>query len=554
MTVASADPIDGSGDQLSPIPMDRVVPEDNEQTSPVMCHVILGRPFHTESHGGIMIRAIRRLLVAVITVSLLSWAPVSPARAFASTYQTVNGFDYPAELTRLDFTCPSAVPSPHSYAYRLGGNEGEQATGYTFDGPGTMSGLVASIERPRDLQSFTYATLHPQAEVGSNPDGYSIAQYFPDDTGYWIANESLYGQAGGWEGSPDLGQTDFEWFFFDYSLDDYDPNRGYNGTLDELATASGTDGGGAYLGFAYGCNGRDYYMDSLNVAFDDGLNAYDFEGARSRSYISAAPSHFSDDLTRDITRLNLIYGQDHYLLGDSMGLSDGVLTTDYIDGFARLYGRSYGRSTYKWTGLSDSYTSATYANFHVKPSRQTYYQVRTTAGTFFAASTSKTLLVTVKRRVRLKAADTRIRRGRAMVLTGQIFPKDRGVTVTLQRRVDGRWRSLKSATTTTDGRYRISVLARTVGKKTLRVKAATARGNLGNVSPWVVITVVRNPPPAESPVTVINTIPETHDPGDGLKPHEHLAFASAPDAPSGPAAPPAFDLWHEILAARLDRR
>ncbi|KRA28181.1 MULTISPECIES: hypothetical protein [unclassified Nocardioides] len=490
-----------------------------------------------------MKRIVRRLLVAATAGSLLSLAPVSAAHA--ATVTVVNGFAYPAPLGYIEQRCtPDGVKPALQRLYRQGGTVGTHATGMGFSDFDWMAGVQSWVPDPTALEWVSFSTYHPEASLEEpEPDGYYRVLYDPSgnhfDGDYYEGYFALDTQVTGWGEWSNMAAAELVWRHLDGT-----PVAGAS-TLAEFAANHGGNGSGAYIGFEFGCDARDYYMDEFTMSSGSTSRTYDFEGALSRTYISATATHFSDDVTRDLTRLDLIYGQDHHLLGDGTSivgggyLAPGHVQGDYVDGVARLYERRYGSSVYVG-GSSVSYLASTYAGFHIHPARQTYYQIRSLPSSAFEASSSKVLLVTVKRRVRARAEDTQIRRGRTMVVTGTIFPQDAGVTVRLQRLVDGRWRTLSTRTTTTGGKYRLTALARTIGRKRLRVHVVAARGNLANVSPSVVITVVRNPAPTYTPVTVINSIPvdppPVYVPGDG-KPHAHRVstlVAGEPTPVGGP--------------------
>lgn len=492
-----------------------------------------------------MQRTVRRILAAVTASSLLALAPVAATRAAVGPeVVTIHGFEDHDDIFYEAFVCPGQAESPYYYDYRLGGARGHQATGFQFDDTGVMAGLTAEVKDPTTLSSVTWSTLHPDPPVNANPDGYALAQYYPDGDdgalGYWFASSALFSGGSGWQPSVDLADIEFAWEFVYHQTGQTDPDASYDGTVSDLALAYGSDGNGAYVGFAYGCTGRTYYMDNLRVTSAGSDRIYDFEGARSGAYISATLEHRTDaPVIRDVTRINLIHGQDHYLLGDGYGFSDGVVPSGWTAGTAQLHRRLYGSPSFTYAGARP-YTETTYGQFHITPQRLTLYQLRTPPGAVFAGSVSKTLVVTVKRRISATLARDRVRRGRQIVVSGRIAPGDRDVTVTLQRRVDGRWYNLSSSRTTTGGYYQLSTLARTAGKKVLRVSVVTAKGNLGNVSPSLVVTVLRYRPPATRSVFVINAIPPTHPPvitiDDGTPPHDghRLAFSSAQGDPGGP--------------------
>ncbi|WP_182376354.1 hypothetical protein [Nocardioides sp. WS12] len=466
---------------------------------------------------------------------------------------TIHGFEDHDDIYYEAFGCPGQPASNYYYDYRLGGARGHQATGFQFDGTGVMAGLTARVQDPTALASVTWSTLHPDAPVNANADGYALAQYYPnnfgDEDGYWFALSPLFAGSSGWQGSGDLADIEFSWAFLDIETDEVDPNRGYQGTVADLALDYDSDGYGAYVGFAYGCTGRTFSMDNMRVTSAGSDRIYDFEGARSGAYISATLEHKTDaPVIRDVTRINLIHGQDHYLLGDGYGFSDGVVASDWTAGTVHLYRRLYGTPSFRYV-TARTFLKTTYGQFRITPAKQTLYQVRTLPGETFAGSTSKTLVVTVKRRISATLARDRVRRGRQIVVTGRIAPADRDVIVRLQKRVDGKWYNLSSSRTASGGYYKLSTLASTAGKRVLRVSVVTAKGNLGNVSPSLVVTVLRYRPPATRSVSVVNPIPPTHEPDikiDDGAPHDGHRLALSPLAGAAGSALPVLP-WPQNL-------
>ncbi|TWG95009.1 hypothetical protein L615_005000000300 [Nocardioides sp. J9] len=455
----------------------------------------------------------KRLLVLsavvplVATFLVITGAP--PARAANST-TVVNGFDYPSSLTYIELGCETPSASEVYALYRRGGARGTHATGFRFEAADTMAGALGRVSSPSTLHTATVRLYFP--DPGDNDtvaDGYFVVRYTLSGGEAFVGYHGLTapGPGGAWVTSKNLATVQLGWV-----RESDGEFLGYNTVAGFTQGTVGT----AQAGVAFGCDGRDYYIDDLRLSSAAGTSSWDFEGARSRSYISATPTHHSERLERDIIRLRLVHGQDHHLLGDSAGVPDGVVGNAYIAGTARLHARGWNKASFRRIGTA-SYTATTYAHFRIKPSRQTRYQVRTVpTSPTFENSSSKILLVTVQRRVRSRVADTRIRRGQRIVVSGHVLPRDRGVGVTLQRRVNGTWRAVGRATTGRSGGYVVGVRARSVGKWVVRVKVASAKGNVGNVSRPRTVRVTPPPPkpsPAPAPVTpVVDTtpIPPTH--------------------------------------------
>ncbi|WP_345476006.1 hypothetical protein, partial [Microbacterium pseudoresistens] len=154
------------------------------------------------------------------------------------------------------------------------------------------------------------------------------------------------------------------------------------------------------------------------------------------------------------------------------------------------------------------FLSTGYARFNEAPTRRTRYYIRSRSD--FACwedSNSDVLVIDVRRRIRLTAADREVRRGRPIAFSGQIYPGDRAVAVRLQRRTSRGWVTLKSVRTTRGGRYAVVATARRLGFNTFRIQVGTVGGNLGAVSPSLTVKVNRNPPPASPSSTVVNPTP-----------------------------------------------
>lgn len=465
--------------------------------------------------GGSMTRIMAAVAGFILTLGLVVPLPAPPAAAAGPI--VVSGFAYPAALSEQARSCTDGDGPTYNYLYDQVGTVGSHATGFAItSGAGGMVGVRAKITGARTLHSLWLDAYQFGTGGADATDGWVLLRYDPTDTNleddYYWAWVELAKPEEGWYFIDDIADMEPVWTWWN----GVSAEAAGTGTLAELATAELTDGT-ADATFYLGCQDRDFLLDGLTVGDSSGTTVYDFEGARTRSYISAAATHHAETLTRDITRLSLIYSQDHHLLGDAKVLSDTVFDTEYIDGTARLYAKRYGSSSYVQIGSAQPFEDVGYAHFAIRPNRQTYYQIRTAPQWCCEASTSKTLLVTVRRRLLIHVADTSVRRWRKIVVTGRVFPRDGGVPVTVQRLTSTGWRSIASGRTDSDGDYRLTPTATSIGRWTLRVWAGSARGLLANASPRAVVSIIRNPPPAVTPVEYINPVPDEPHLDDDLK-------------------------------------
>lgn len=138
------------------------------------------------------------------------------------------------------------------------------------------------------------------------------------------------------------------------------------------------------------------------------------------------------------------------------------------------------------SGWSTVATGTTDANgqvgFTTTPRR--WGQVRLVAGGTWssAGATSAIRTVSVARGVSAGAAVARRGQVRTITMRGSIFPAAKGVQVSQQRWVKGRWVNVASGTTDARGQYRVVVATRSVGTPTLRVKAAGTRTHIAGAS------------------------------------------------------------------------
>lgn len=458
----------------------------------------------------------RRILVTV-TAALAALGVVPPPPAVAADQTVVvNGYAFPhGVLEYVADPCPGGVERAPYAAYRRDDVLGDHAIGLAFAGQsGGMAGVAVWVADPSTLLDASLATYHPSASPGFARDGQIVIRLYlvegPDPL--WLEGRYDVSGLGGRRPGDDVADIPTDWYWSDdATLADEDR------TLAQEADDWGSPGR-ARIAFEFGCRGRDFFFDNLRLRTSAGTTTYDFEGVPVQAFVSAAPTHHSSDLERGITRLDLVKGQDHYLLADAKTPGDGVWSPGYVPGTATLWARPWGAPDFSPVA-SGGFGSDTYAQFHVQPDRQTEYQVRTSGDDTFEAGTSATLLVTVARQVDARAPATRVRQGQPIRVKGRIAPGDAGVRVTLQRKVGKHWRTVDRARTRTNGRFKLRVKASSTGRWTVRVTVAAARGNGASVTPGTRIRVLPRPRPQPQPVPqpVYVPVPVTHVPTDAPK-------------------------------------
>ena len=447
-----------------------------------------------------------------------------PAHAATVTVR-VKGFDYPSGLMSIGDRCGAAGYVAPSTLYRSGGQLGSHATGLGFGGStSSESGVAAHVANPSSLTSISFWTNHPAGpDADSAADGHFFAALDPsagDFSTFYYGYLPLDVGVSGWGQWSNLANYDIQWYFWNGASSSGPFHTDKN--IAELANTLG-NGSGARVGFEFGCNGRNYYMDNFRVATTSRTTVYDFEGVPTETYLSSYPRHHSDHLVQDLRKLRLTTGQGHWVAGDSWSRGDGNVGVGWFKGSARLFAKPHGRSTFRRVATR-TFTTDEHAWFKIRPAKNTVYRVDTPGTSVFDTSTSKTFAVSVKRRVRMKVADTTLIRGNTIKVSGVVIPGVRGARVALQKKkATGGWTTIDRARTRARGKYVLKKGATSTGKWTLRVASASGKGNLGNNSPKVSVTV-KPPPPQPEPYVppdeeeVVNPVPDTHEQTDEPKP------------------------------------
>jgi rare lipoprotein A len=96
-----------------------------------------------------------------------------------------------------------------------------------------------------------------------------------------------------------------------------------------------------------------------------------------------------------------------------------------------------------------------------------------------ARAVSNVKIVRVKSKVEFRLSPDDVLRGRTTVLSGRLRPSERGRTVSVGHRVDGRWKRIDRLRVR-DGSFETSISLRKVGRRGIRVRFAGDALNLGD--------------------------------------------------------------------------
>jgi hypothetical protein len=230
-----------------------------------------------------------------------------------------------------------------------------------------------------------------------------------------------------------------------------------------MTVRHGGSGGGAELGFLFGCNGKAFFVDDLRLSTDDGDRVFDLGGYRSRTTL------YTHSRARRSLTLNA---------GQAVKVTAKVRsrTGKALSGKALVQSRP--RAGKKWSTLDQRRIGRTgNVTFKAAPDLTSVYRVRYVGTNKYEGSTSQALKILVRKRVSASLVDKTVTRGHSFTATGRVLPS-RSARITLERYLKGAWRVVKRGSTDGQGRYRISSIAKSLGASYWRVAARPGGGTL----------------------------------------------------------------------------
>lgn len=422
----------------------------------------------------------RRALVLFVTLVLAM--SLGAALAVADSTRVLNGVSFSGSQgfnPHLSCTSPGTDVDPETTSVDL-------IPAYTTD-PTPLGTRALRIHPDGDHdQASGVAAYTPtpssatfEARIGSPEgaaSGFAIAYYLPpgDNLRYWVGYHALTSSVA-WQTAS--GATTFTWVAVDRGTGQTGRPSAPS-TLASFVSSHGGDatsrGGGAFLGFVFGCDGRDVLLDALRVGSPGAVDTYDLEGYQVGAAIRT--------------------GREVIVAGE------GVKVTGFMDDSLTVYtkipfvleAKPYGASDFSYAGTSTFRIGDNIpgAPLTVSPITQTVYRYRIEARPSTAGAVSDEITVYVRTRVSI-AAPERIRRGRRIVVSGGTTPAKRLLPAVLQARTGSRWLEIDRGATTDDGRYEFAVNAYQLGTARLRVLVAGGDGNSTGTSPTKMVLVRR---------------------------------------------------------------
>jgi hypothetical protein len=211
-------------------------------------------------------------------------------------------------------------------------------------------------------------------------------------------------------------------------------------------------------------------------------------GAGAFSAASAAVTPTGDLSALSISGDRTIDAGQHVTL--TTRLTDATTSTPLGGALVQLFGR-LGASG-PWAPLDAATTASNgTASITVSPKINTNYKWSFTGNATHGAASHSGLTITVRQVVTASLSKNHVAVGKKVHITGRVAPNESGDTVSLQRRVDGRWVGTGQTASLGDAsRYRFTIIEARAGHYTFRVHRATTNHNAAGNSPARHLTVM----------------------------------------------------------------
>jgi hypothetical protein len=331
-------------------------------------------------------------------------------------------------------------------------------------------GPTVHIDHPSTLSTLAISVIGRGGELS----GHAVAEYHaPDDAGVWLGSSALSGDGkSGWHRIAAQKKT-FQWVH--YTEDGETSGWVPNATIPSLVTSLGGDGDGAWVGFAYGCNGTTFDVDALKVATETEDKTLDFEPHGSHATLLASGR----------STAILIAGARQGLKA-SLVDSDGQAIRSKVTLWRAPLGSKKFRRVQTFT-VGKQGTSTVY----LKPVSSGAYRLQYPGTKTRAPSTSKTVVLRVHSNVRARLSQATVVTGNPFTVSGRFWP-GRATRLLLQRYSDHRWSTERKLRSAKDGTYRVSMGTGRVGASYWRIYVPKSRDNLdGRSSSMRLITKAR---------------------------------------------------------------
>jgi hypothetical protein len=411
-------------------------------------------------------------LALLLAAGALSPGLASAATSRADATQIVRGLnELPADLSYGVYgrscTNPGTL-APHSFGsllVRTGPAPvplGSRTWGFAASGAGGAIGPYRSVAA---IDNVTTAQMQVYAETGG-ADGVGYAQVLEGAGGssWWGVTSTFHVAAGAWTTADVVGDS-FSWREFDGS--GIQTAQTFSGTVHQMVAHVGSDHGGL-IGVGLGCgNGDVFHFDDARFGATGDVLTLDLEAPRTATSIHGSATA-------------VVAGSPVEL----RGVTTEVGGTQIPKGTLTLQARRFDATRWRDAGTATE-VSGVPATLRKRPLVKTDYRWVFTRTAAYDPSASHAFTVRVHTAVIARAADTTVRRGGTIKVTGHVTPAKPGAVVTLFRGSQ----KVGTAVVRPTGTYTLTTKARSTGLWKLHVSIGATRGNLAGSSKVVTVKV-----------------------------------------------------------------
>jgi hypothetical protein len=343
---------------------------------------------------------------------------------------------------------------------------GRRTWGFVSSGAGGAIGPFRAVPAMADL---TTARLQVYADQGG-ADAIGYADVFADDsatTSWWgVTTDTLHVSAGAWATVDTVAST-YQWQEFGSGGP---TGSTFSGTVSEMVDHVGSDHGGL-VGIGVGCgSGDSFHVDAAQFGSSGDVTTYDLEGPRTHTTIRASGS-----VVRAGGRVTL------------RGVTSETGGITLPRALLTLQARRFDQSSWKDVGTDTATfdTSLSPAQIRKRPLVRTAYRWVFRENQAYDGSRSGAFTVRVRTAVTARPADTMVKKGDTIKITGRVTPAKPGEAVTLSKGGT----KVGSAVVRRTGTYTVTAKANTRGVWRLHVAIGASSGNLAGASREVQVTV-----------------------------------------------------------------
>lgn len=331
-----------------------------------------------------------------------------------------------------------------------------------IDSPSTLSGLSIQVNKHGSALSGHAIVRYPVAAFPGEWRGIAALPSADGDGWHAVGNATLAYRWRHYDASGELDMTASQ------------------ATLQDFVAAHDGDGTGAWIGFAFGCNGDTFDVDALTVTSSVDNTTIDFE-----PYGSSASLRWAKGGGK---RTTIIAGGKTKIRA---ALKDEL--ADPLRGKLQLKSALVGPKKARGTARLKVDGSGI-ARATLTPVRTRVYWVRYAGTSSRFGDTSRRLTVRVRSNVRAHLSASTVVSGTSVAIVGKFWP-GRPAKLRVQRYFGKEWHTVRVIRSAKDGSYRTTLTWKKVGKSYWRVLVPQGGGNLSGHSPAMKLTVKPKPKP-----------------------------------------------------------